>query len=246
MVGVADAIGARGVQRPFEVIDIANQAGLPLPIACAMLRRESYGGYNLWGGDPGPTGGVYIKGSTVTRDAYLAYRDLRNRGIINNQGVGPGQLTARGYQDQADEIGGCWDWRANVTIAFRALGYLYNTYGDDGIRRYNGSGPNAENYRRAILADAATWKFTIDNAVPETVTPPPPPPKKRIDDSMILRCMFGLPNGDIGVAIYSGGRLLGLSGDEKASALACGAPIVDVNIDTWNYLASPARGGSPQ
>lgn len=245
MTNVADALGAAGIRRPYEVVDLAQQVGLDLPIGCAMLKRESYGGLNLWGGDRVSTGGVYVKGTLVTRDSYLAYRDLRRRGIIGNQGVGPGQLTSTGYQDEADFLGGCWDWRSNVTVAFRALQNLIRVYGSDGIRRYNGSGPNAEEYRRAILADAASWARVIQGTDPVPVSPPHSTYK---GEEMVIRCLAqnGFPNEDFGVGLLSGGHLIGLSGEEKRSALASGLPIVDVNVDTWNYLAAPANGGSPQ
>lgn len=252
MVNVADVIGApgaggvsNGILRSYEVVDIAAQTGLWLPYACAMLKRESYGGRNLWGSDGVATGGAYVKGSIVTKEAYLRYRDLRNSGLIGNQGVGPGQLTARGYQDQADALGGCWDWRCNVTVAFRALSDLVRVFGVDGIRRYNGSGPNAENYRAAVVADAARWDALIRGADPVPTSPPPPRWK---GEEMIIRManVAGLPDEKSGarVGILSGGILIGLSGAEKSSALASGAPIVDVFVETWDWLAQHP-GSSP-
>lgn len=231
-----------GILRPYEVVELAHQTGLWLPYGCAMLKRESYGGRNLWGGDGVSTGGVYVKGSIVTRDAYLRYRDLRNRGVIGNQGVGPGQLTARGYQDQADAIGGCWDWRCNVTVAFGALSDLVRVFGLDGLRRYNGSGPNAENYRRAVVADAANWNAAIMGADPIRIAPPPP--KLKDDEDMIVRVLnVPAPESDPRVGILSGGRLIGLSGNEKASALASGIGIVDIGAFTWDSIAANQPAG---
>src|SRR5690606_10722699 len=109
-----------GLPRADEIVELAAQEGLDLACAVVLLQKES-GGRNVWGHDPVDTGGVYVKGSEVTREAYLEYK----RRNLPAQGVGPCQLTYKPFQQQADDIGGCWDWRRNVTIGFRILaGYI--------------------------------------------------------------------------------------------------------------------------
>lgn len=148
-----------GIVRPAEVISLAAAAKLPLARAVVMLTKESSGGHNLWGRDGVSTGGVYTKGGPVTRENYLAYRSLAQARVIGRQGVGPCQLTHSSLQDAADRLGGCWDWRSNVTVGFRHLATLQTDYGvRDGFRRYNGSGDRAEEYADKSMALLATWQ----------------------------------------------------------------------------------------
>lgn len=149
-----------GILRAGEVVELATAAGLDLAAAATLLIKESGGGRNLWGHDAVNTGGLYVKGSEVTKAAYLAYKAQRTR--LGAQGVGPCQLTWPGYQDQADQLGGCWDWRCNVTIGFRALAGGIKARGlREGFRRYNGSGPAAERYAGDAMAKYGAWKSRL-------------------------------------------------------------------------------------
>jgi hypothetical protein len=154
----AASLAAWGIQRPDDVIAQAQTAGLPLAVAASLLEQESGGGHNVWGHDNVPTGGAYVKGAPVTREAYLAYRQLVKAGKIGHQGVGPVQLTAEVYQARADALGGGWDPVVNMRVGFLALADLIHAYGvADGVRRYNGSGPAAERYRDQVLGRIAKW-----------------------------------------------------------------------------------------
>jgi hypothetical protein len=176
-----------GVQLPDDVVELAATAGLPLVVAVSLLDQESAGGHNVWGSDGVSTGGVYIKGAPVTRETYLAYKTLRQAGRIGNQGVGPCQLTATGYQDQADALGGCWIPRNNMLVGFRVMADLIRRYGtSDGIRRYNGSGPWAETYRAQMLARINTWtaRLGTGGVIAPTPAPRPSVPTQEGDDLM--------------------------------------------------------------
>jgi hypothetical protein len=128
-----------------------------LAAAATHLETESAGGRNVWGHDPVDTGGIYRKGSAVTREAYLAYK--ARRAELGAQGVGPCQLTWRGYQDLADGRGACWDWRVNAAVGFEVLAGLIRAHGiRDGFRRYNGSGPAAERYADDAVVRLAKWR----------------------------------------------------------------------------------------
>lgn len=166
-MGDVESLAAWGVRRPLEVAELAAAVGLELAAAAALLEKESAGGRNVWGHDGVETGGAYVKGGEVTRAAYEAYRALRRAGQIGAQGVGPCQLTHSGYQDQADQLGGCWDWRTNITVGFRALAGLQRQSGArDGFRRYNGSGPAAEAYADDAMARLARWRDRLGGAPP--------------------------------------------------------------------------------
>ena len=143
MSALTEAMRRNGILRPDEVVELARDAGLELAAACVLLVKESGGGRNVWGHDPVPTGGAYAKGSPVTPDNYAAYRRALAEGRAGRQGVGPCQLTAADYQDAADRLGGCWDWRTNVFVGFRTLAGHQRRYGErGGFVAYNG-GPGA-------------------------------------------------------------------------------------------------------
>jgi hypothetical protein len=168
-MAAVDVFAAGGILRAGEVVELATAAKLDLAAAAVLLMKESGGGRNVWGSDGVPTGGTYVKGAVVTRDSYLAYKARRRE--LGSQGVGPCQLTWSGYQDQADELGGCWDWRCNVRVGFTTLAQLQRQHGvRDGFRRYNGSGPLAEKYADDAMTRLARW------------TSPTPAPRE--DDDM--------------------------------------------------------------
>lgn len=159
-MAVADTLNTWGIQRGYEVVDIAAQEGLALHIAAAVLEQESGGGFNVWGNDGVPTGNFYVKGAPATKESYLAWKPHRSQ--LGSQGIGPMQLTYAGFQDQADALGGAYDWASNVRIGFRTLANLIRSYGQlEGIRRYNGSGPQAEAYKAQVMVKAAKWADRI-------------------------------------------------------------------------------------
>lgn len=163
----ADILAAGGILRASEVVELAAAADLDESASATVLVLESSGGANVWGRDGVSTGGIYVKGSAVTRAAYLAYRARRDE--LGWQGVGPCQLTHESLQDQADAAGGCWDWRTNVRVGFAHLAGLIRSYGEpDGFRRYNGSGPDAEAYRAKALPILATWRTRLRGSSPTT------------------------------------------------------------------------------
>ncbi len=124
--------------------------------------KESGGGRNVVGHDAVATGGNYVKGAEVTKDAYLRYKAARARN--GSQGVGPTQLTSPGYQDMADARGGAWDWRVNCAVGFEILaGHIGRGGMWDGFRRYNGAGAYADD---AVRRHAA-WDAALKAAKPQ-------------------------------------------------------------------------------
>lgn len=176
MADAAAILAQFGNHDPQSTITAAGLEHIELAVAATMLEKES-NGRNVYGSDPGSTGGVYVKGGPVTKANYLAYRALAQTGRISRQGVGPAQCTSAAYQNLADSIGapdglGCWDPVTNMRAGFRGLGDLIRAYGlRDGARRYNGSGPMAERYAADFMAKYAVWKARLAGA---TVTPPKP------------------------------------------------------------------------
>lgn len=163
-----DILTAHGIVNAAAVIELAEQAGLELAAAAVLLDKESGGGHAVWGHDAVNTAGTYIKGAPVTQADYLAYRTAVQEGRIGRQGVGPCQLTWSGYQDQADRLGGCWDWHINCTVGFGALAGAIRTLGlREGFRSFNGSGPAAERYADDAMARLGSWRQLLHGASTE-------------------------------------------------------------------------------
>jgi Putative peptidoglycan binding domain len=170
-MSAVDVLTAHGIQRAADVVAVAAAARLELAAAATLLEKESGGGHNVWGHDPVPTGGHYVKGTEVTKPAYLAYKIDRAR--LGSQGVGPTQLTWRGFQDLADRRGGCWDWRVNCAVGFEILAEHVRSVGlHDGFRAYNGSGPAAQAYADDAQEKLAVWRSRLA-ALPPAPTPAP-------------------------------------------------------------------------
>jgi hypothetical protein len=166
----AEVLANHGIQRATEVIELAGAAELELPVAVTLLEKESGGGHNVWGHDNVDTGGHYIKGDVVTKEAYLNYK--RDRKRLGAQGVGPTQLTFPGFQDTADDRGGCFDWRINCLVGFEILaGHIRAKGVHDGFRAYNGSGAAAERYADDAISRLAVWRSRLSGALEMALFP---------------------------------------------------------------------------
>jgi hypothetical protein len=166
----AEVLTNHGTQGATEVIELAAAAGLELAAAATLLEKESGGGHNIWGHDNVDTGGHYVKGDVVRKEAYLNYK--RDRERLGAQGVGPTQLTFPGFQDTADDRGGCFDWRINCLIGFEILAAHIRAKGvHDGFRAYNGSGAAAEQYADDAIDKLAVWRSRLGGAVSTTLSP---------------------------------------------------------------------------
>lgn len=141
---------------PWTIAREASRAGLPVSLGYALAEKETTLARNIYGHDP--VRNRAPKGGHVTKKNYLSvYLPDRKRGL-GMQGVGPFQLTWFATQDRADALGGCWRPKINARVAFATLAALIKQYGYvDGIRRYNGSGPNAVAYSVAVRGLAVKW-----------------------------------------------------------------------------------------
>ena len=161
----------RGIRNALIAIEEGAKVGIGPALAIAIMEKES-GGKNVWGHDPT----IFIGGYDRKNRRYWTNR-LKWRGYVNEagyreykrqrgptgrggmQGVGPCQLTWYAIQDAADRLGGCWKPRINIRVGFTTLAALIEAHGlQQGIRRYNGSGPRAEAYARDVLEKRAQWR----------------------------------------------------------------------------------------
>lgn len=168
----ADTLDAWGILRADDVVAACRVAGLDVAYAAVLLVKESGGGRNVWGSDGVDTGGAYVKGAAVTPDAYARYRGLVETRRIGRQGVGPCQLTAADFQQQADRLGGCYRWEINVKIGFSLLASHIARFGErDGFKAYNGGAgsvghavPQADVYAAQSMALLGTWRLRLGAA----------------------------------------------------------------------------------
>ncbi len=140
MPTLEEAIAAGGIlpERAALVIREARRTGLPLPMGCVMLMKESGGGRNVYGHDRGACFTVSGRTIEVTRENYQEYLACVRGGGKRN-GVGPTQLTWHGYQTEADRRGGCWKPEINIAVGFETLAGHYKKYGPwEAFKRYNG------------------------------------------------------------------------------------------------------------
>jgi RNA polymerase-binding transcription factor DksA len=153
----AELIGVmkqNGIVKPAMTLRVAREVELALPLACALLEQESSGGHNVFGHDNVRNP---IKGGDVTKARYLQYKRYRELGLGSN-GVGPTQLTWSGYQDRADELGGCWAYDVNLSVGF---GILRANIQRSGVYRgywnYNGG----EAYARQVMPKVQKWQALL-------------------------------------------------------------------------------------
>ena len=162
---LAEQLARLGILMPAECLTAARAAKLPLHLAASLLIQESGGGRNVYGHDPtifsgGPGHG---QPNEVTEANYKEYLRLRGaKGEGGMQGVGPCQLTWWSYQDEADNLGGCWDPLTNMKVGFGRLADNIRRYGmHPGIKAYNGSGPAADAYATEVIARAEDFKLKL-------------------------------------------------------------------------------------
>lgn len=180
-----DTLDSWGVLRADEIVATARAVGLGVDYAATLLELESGPtasdpriGRNVWGHDKVDTGGAYVMGAEVTEAAYRAYCALVSTGTIKRQGVGPVQLTARDFQDQADRLGGCWRPELSTRVGFALLAAYLSRYGEhDAYTAYNGGPgaiashqPDAWAYGDKALVLLAKWRDRLGPTV-AAVTP---------------------------------------------------------------------------
>lgn len=142
-----------GCPYPIRLITEAGKTGLSVPLGCSLVVQES-GWQNIWGHDPNS---IFAGAGAVTEVNYHAYSAESTRtGLV--QGCGTTQLTFRGYQLEADRLGGCWIIANQLQIGFGVLAEHVRTDGlRQGVAAYNGSGPAADQYATEVIDRAVGY-----------------------------------------------------------------------------------------
>lgn len=139
-------------------LEAAASVELPFHVACALLQKES-GGRNVYGHDHG---GVFsFPGRTVevTAENFKEFRHRIDAGEPSN-GVGPCQITAKGFFPQAQAQGlKLWRPLDNMTFGFRLLRNHHRTHG---TWDKAGTVYNAGNLRHGVTAYGRTFASFVE------------------------------------------------------------------------------------
>lgn len=153
----------QGLANAPTIYSSATDAGLTLPAACALMQQES-GGHNVYGHDQGGALSGYPERVDPSNfRVFLWLVDNPNLSFASN-GVGPSQITARGYFDQMKQEGlHPWDAGDNMFFGFRLLkGYRADTGSWEGAgTKYNG----AESYGVELAAKVRAWRDLLSTAI---------------------------------------------------------------------------------
>jgi hypothetical protein len=97
----------------------ANEVGLHLPVACALMQKES-GGANIYGNDEG--GMLQGFPDLVNKDNWEAFWWMVSHKGHQSNGVGPSQITSRGLlQSMLDKGLKPWSIGDNMKFGFTRL-----------------------------------------------------------------------------------------------------------------------------
>lgn len=133
----------RGFVYSSTTVRFARENRLAIWDACALLQKETSGGHNVFGNDRVDNP---VKRGKVTKARYKQYLGYRKAGL-GNQGVGPGQLTWYGFQDECDKRGGCWKPRINMNYSFELFSQYQREKGTwEAAKRYNGKDSYANDF----------------------------------------------------------------------------------------------------
>lgn len=176
MSNAVDLLTQVGFQNSDSIVRAANDTGLPLGIAVALIAKESNGA-NVYGHD---AGGALSGGGEVTQDNFTnQFMPLIRAGHTSN-GVGPTQITYPGYFTQNPDLA-WWDPYTNMCFGFNLmLGYLGGDYSDDSLiaagSTYNsGSATGAPAYGTSFRDLAVAWTAKLSGS-DETAAAPAPAP----------------------------------------------------------------------
>jgi hypothetical protein len=164
-------ITSYGIANAESCVRAAHEQDRPTLARCLALLENESGGRNVFGGE-GIACPTEWREGPVTAERYAIYKHVRERlyseGITADvdNGVGPTQLTSRGDQQIAEQLGGCWDAYHNMQAGFHILHGLILEHGVwGGYQQYNGGAElNREDEAYANIATerAAIWEARLE------------------------------------------------------------------------------------
>lgn len=197
-----DVLTAGGISNADALVRAANDTGLPLGVAAALIAKESYG-QNIYGHD---SGGALSGAGTVTQDNFTnQFMPLIKAGHTSN-GVGPTQITYSGYFLNNPSLA-WWDPYTNMCFGFNLMkGYLNGNYTDAALvaagSTYNSGSAtgSAATYGRTFADLAETWTQRLTGADDTPAQTTVQEDDMDANQAAMLqaihdRVMGGLPNG---------------------------------------------------
>ncbi len=151
------------------IASACNKTGARFYMACAMIQKES-GGRNVYGHDSGGALSGFPK--NVNQGNYQVFEWLIFTKGQTSNGVGPAQITFKGFFTQMREEGlKPWEPADNILFGVRLLNGYYRTARDelqmevwDAVRyagkKYNGSIV----YGDSLVVIAKEWRELVGNA----------------------------------------------------------------------------------
>lgn len=138
-----------------------REAGIPFYVACALLEKES-GGNNVWGNDPGGMFSELPSDFRVTESTFRIFEYYVVMLGRQSNGVGPTQITWRGFFEDAKKKGlALWHPYDNMIYGFGLLA-LYRaqegTTWEDAGTKYNGSKAYGKDFAEKVRA----WRKRLD------------------------------------------------------------------------------------
>lgn len=154
-----DAAYNHGLRNVTIAGKAADKVGLPFYAACALLEKES-GGLNIYGNDAG--GALSGFKGTVDASNFAVFRWLVFTKGMTSNGVGPCQLTYKGFFTDMDSKGlKPWDLMDNMLYGFKLLNDYHKSTGSWAAAgtKYNG----AAAYGVDLAAKVVKWKGILGN-----------------------------------------------------------------------------------
>ena len=173
MATPTEILTAGGLANADLIVQAASTTGLPLAILAAMIEKES-GGKNIYGHDAGGVFSVAGQNVEVTQANFTEFRRRVVDGGEKSNGVGPSQVTYRGYWTAYPDYP-FWEPLANLKFgATLLLDLLDGDTSDASISsagaHYNGgTSPNekALAYGADLLTKTITWRARLVNTAEE-------------------------------------------------------------------------------
>jgi hypothetical protein len=159
-----------GIANAWDFARACARTGLPFYLGLAILDKESRG-RNVYGHD---VGGAMSGAGEVTEANYREFRRLVDAGHKSN-GVGPMQITYRGYFPMADNEGlRLWVPAENMLFGCRILARALTVQLAKGkpladafwetARAWNAGATGGQAYAHDALSKARTWLAVVGNA----------------------------------------------------------------------------------
>lgn len=173
MATPTEILTAGGLTNADLIVQAASTTGLPLAILAAMIEKES-GGKNIYGHDAGGVFSVAGQNVEVTQANFTEFRRRVVDGGEKSNGVGPSQVTYRGYWTAYPDYP-FWEPLANLKFgATLLLDLLDGDTSDASISsagaHYNGgTSPNekAVAYGADLLTKTNAWRASLVNTAEE-------------------------------------------------------------------------------